>query len=189
MVAPQIFGHTLRINPLLVIFALLIGLQLYGIIGALVALPILSVLRETAIYLHRHLELESVGAPVPAGGLVPAGELILGGSSSGGASSPEGSPAGCCERDRTHAPSGSGERAAAGRAASASATASARRCTTSASTRTRARLVAVIGPNGAGKTTCSRFSAASSRPSSGTRRRTARGSRLGTSAVRRSTRS
>jgi predicted PurR-regulated permease PerM len=58
VVAPQIFSHTLRINPLLVIFALLLGLQLHGIIGALVALPILSVLRETAIYLHRHLKLE-----------------------------------------------------------------------------------------------------------------------------------
>jgi predicted PurR-regulated permease PerM len=58
VIAPQIFGHTLRINPLLVIFALLIGLQLYGIVGALVALPILSVLRETAVYLHRHLRFE-----------------------------------------------------------------------------------------------------------------------------------
>jgi predicted PurR-regulated permease PerM len=58
VVAPQIFSHTLRINPLLVIFALLLGLQLYGIIGALVALPILSVLRETAVYLFRHLKLE-----------------------------------------------------------------------------------------------------------------------------------
>ena len=58
IVAPQIFGHTLRINPLLVIFALLLGLQLYGIIGALIALPILAVLRETAVYLNRHLTLE-----------------------------------------------------------------------------------------------------------------------------------
>jgi predicted PurR-regulated permease PerM len=58
IVAPQIFSHTLRINPLLVIFALLLGLQLYGLIGALVALPILSVLRETAVYLHRHLAFE-----------------------------------------------------------------------------------------------------------------------------------
>jgi predicted PurR-regulated permease PerM len=58
VVAPQIFSHTLRINPLLVIFALLLGLQLYGIIGALVALPILSVLRETALYLYRHLAFE-----------------------------------------------------------------------------------------------------------------------------------
>jgi predicted PurR-regulated permease PerM len=58
VVAPQIFGHTLRINPLLVIFALLLGLQLYGIVGAVVALPILAVLRETAVYLSRHLTLE-----------------------------------------------------------------------------------------------------------------------------------
>jgi predicted PurR-regulated permease PerM len=59
IVAPQIFGHTLRINPLLVIFALLLGLQVHGIVGALIALPILAVLRETAVYLSRHLTLES----------------------------------------------------------------------------------------------------------------------------------
>jgi predicted PurR-regulated permease PerM len=59
IVAPQIFGHTLRINPLLVIFALLLGLQVGGVIGALIALPILSVLRETAVYLSRHLAFES----------------------------------------------------------------------------------------------------------------------------------
>jgi predicted PurR-regulated permease PerM len=58
IVAPQIFSHTLRINPLLVIFALLLGLQLHGVVGALVALPILSILRETAVYLSRHLTLE-----------------------------------------------------------------------------------------------------------------------------------
>ncbi len=58
IVAPQIFGHTLRINPLLVIFALLLGLQLHGVIGALIALPILSVLRETTVYLSRHVTFE-----------------------------------------------------------------------------------------------------------------------------------
>ena len=58
VVAPQVFGHTLRINPLLVIFALLFGLEVHGIIGALVALPILSVLRETAVYLRRHITFE-----------------------------------------------------------------------------------------------------------------------------------
>jgi putative heme transporter len=65
IVAPQIFGHTLRINPLLVIFALLLGEQLYGLVGALVALPIMSVLRVTVVYLSRHLTLESWG---PQGG-------------------------------------------------------------------------------------------------------------------------
>jgi predicted PurR-regulated permease PerM len=63
IVAPQIFGHTLRINPLLVIFALLLGLQLHGVIGALIALPLLSILRETVVYLSRHLELESWERP------------------------------------------------------------------------------------------------------------------------------
>jgi putative heme transporter len=59
IVAPQIFGHTLRINPLLVIFALLLGLQLHGVVGALIALPLLSILRETVVYLARHITFES----------------------------------------------------------------------------------------------------------------------------------
>jgi predicted PurR-regulated permease PerM len=59
IVAPQVFGHTLRINPILVIFALLLGLHVDGIVGALIALPILSVLRETVVYLSRHVTLES----------------------------------------------------------------------------------------------------------------------------------
>jgi len=58
VVAPQVFGHTLRINPLLVIFALLTGLEVDGIFGALVALPILAVVRETVVYLSRHLTFE-----------------------------------------------------------------------------------------------------------------------------------
>jgi predicted PurR-regulated permease PerM len=58
VVAPQIFGRTLRINPLLVLFALLVGLQAGGVIGALVALPLLSIVRETVLYLQRHLVLE-----------------------------------------------------------------------------------------------------------------------------------
>jgi predicted PurR-regulated permease PerM len=58
VVAPQVFGHTLRINPVLVIFALLLGLHVDGIIGALVALPLLSIVRETVVYLGRHLALE-----------------------------------------------------------------------------------------------------------------------------------
>ncbi len=58
LVAPQIFGHTLRINPLLVIFALLFGLEVNGVVGALISLPILAVLRETAVYLGRHVRFE-----------------------------------------------------------------------------------------------------------------------------------
>jgi hypothetical protein len=65
-VAPLVFGHTLRINPLLVIFALLFGAHLNGIIGALVALPLAAMLRETIVYLREHLRLEPW--PVATGG-------------------------------------------------------------------------------------------------------------------------
>jgi predicted PurR-regulated permease PerM len=63
VVAPQIFGKTLRINPLLVIFALLFGGEIYGILGALLALPLAAVARETAVYLRGHLVLEPWGTP------------------------------------------------------------------------------------------------------------------------------
>jgi predicted PurR-regulated permease PerM len=63
VVAPQIFSHALRINPLLVIFALLFGDAVFGLVGALIALPLAAVLRETILYLRRHVVLEPWGAP------------------------------------------------------------------------------------------------------------------------------
>jgi predicted PurR-regulated permease PerM len=63
IVAPQIFSHALRINPLLVILALLFGDAVYGLVGALVALPVAAVLRETILYLRRHVVLEPWHVP------------------------------------------------------------------------------------------------------------------------------
>jgi predicted PurR-regulated permease PerM len=63
VVAPQIFGHVLRINPLLVILALLFGYAIYGLLGALVALPVAAVVRETIVYLRRHVVLEPWRVP------------------------------------------------------------------------------------------------------------------------------
>ena len=65
VVAPQVFSYTLRINPLLVIFALLFGAEVYGLVGALIALPIAATLRETVLYLRRHLVLEPWNAQQP----------------------------------------------------------------------------------------------------------------------------
>ncbi len=59
IVAPQVFRISLRINPILIILGLLIGYQLYGIAGSLVALPVAAVIRQTVIYLRRHLVFES----------------------------------------------------------------------------------------------------------------------------------
>lgn len=67
IVAPNVFAHSLRINPLLVIFALLLGGQLYGLVGAFVALPMAAIIRETVVYARRHLVLEPWGTPALAG--------------------------------------------------------------------------------------------------------------------------
>jgi predicted PurR-regulated permease PerM len=79
VVAPYIFGHTLRINPILVIFALLLGGEAYGFLGALLSLPIAAMVRETVVYLRRHLVLEPWGttsvlglATSPPAGACPA---------------------------------------------------------------------------------------------------------------------
>ena len=66
IVAPAVFSQALRINPLLVIFALLIGGRLYGIAGAFLALPLAAVVRETVVYLREHLVLEPWGTPTAA---------------------------------------------------------------------------------------------------------------------------
>ncbi|GAC1320771.1 MAG: AI-2E family transporter [Thermoleophilaceae bacterium] len=66
VVAPQVFGHSLRINPLLIIMTLLGGGELYGVVGALISLPIAAVMRETAVYLSRHVVLEPWGTLSPA---------------------------------------------------------------------------------------------------------------------------
>jgi predicted PurR-regulated permease PerM len=70
IVAPTVFSQALRINPILVIAALLLGGQLYGFIGAFVALPIAAIVRESVVYFRGHLiferwDLPSAAEPVP----------------------------------------------------------------------------------------------------------------------------
>ncbi|MGD0980315.1 MAG: hypothetical protein ABR946_02415 [Solirubrobacteraceae bacterium] len=45
------------------ILALLFGDAIYGLVGALVALPVAAVLRETILYLRRHVVLEPWHVP------------------------------------------------------------------------------------------------------------------------------
>jgi predicted PurR-regulated permease PerM len=66
IVAPTVFSQALRINPLLVIFALLMGGRLYGIAGAFLALPLAAVVRETVVYAREHMVLEPWGTPSAA---------------------------------------------------------------------------------------------------------------------------
>jgi putative heme transporter len=66
IVAPTVFSQALRINPLLVIFALLLGGQLYGFIGAFIALPIAATLRESVDYFRRHYRFDRWDLPTDA---------------------------------------------------------------------------------------------------------------------------
>jgi len=70
-VAPQVFRISLRINPILIILSLLLGYELYGIVGSLIALPIAAVIRETVVYLRRHTVLEPWGTLNPIAALGP----------------------------------------------------------------------------------------------------------------------
>src|SRR6516164_9085745 len=45
VVVPNVMGSALRLHPLLVIFGLLAGAAIYGLAGALLALPVLAVSR------------------------------------------------------------------------------------------------------------------------------------------------
>jgi putative heme transporter len=70
IVAPTVFSQALRINPLLVIFALLLGGQIYGFIGAFISLPLAAIVRESVVYFRLHYrfdrwDLPSAAEPVP----------------------------------------------------------------------------------------------------------------------------
>jgi predicted PurR-regulated permease PerM len=63
IVAPNVFAQALRINPLLVIFALLLGGQIYGFIGAFISLPLAAIARETVVYFRRHYRFDAWDLP------------------------------------------------------------------------------------------------------------------------------
>jgi predicted PurR-regulated permease PerM len=58
VVVPKVFGSALRLHPLLVIFGLLAGLEIYGLLGVFVALPLLAVARAVYEYFSDRVELE-----------------------------------------------------------------------------------------------------------------------------------
>jgi predicted PurR-regulated permease PerM len=69
VIVPRVMGQALGAHPLLVIFALVAGAELYGIIGAVLSLPVLAMGREIALFLHRRLVFE----PWPASGYAGVG--------------------------------------------------------------------------------------------------------------------
>jgi predicted PurR-regulated permease PerM len=58
VVVPKFMGSALRLHPLLVIFGLLAGAELYGLAGVFVALPLLAVARELWEFFSERIQLE-----------------------------------------------------------------------------------------------------------------------------------
>jgi predicted PurR-regulated permease PerM len=59
VVVPNVMGSALRLHPLLVIFGLLAGAELYGLPGVLIALPLLAVGRALWEFFSERVELEA----------------------------------------------------------------------------------------------------------------------------------
>jgi predicted PurR-regulated permease PerM len=59
IVVPNVMGNALRLHPLLVIFGLLAGGEIYGLPGALVALPLLAAGRAMWEFFSERIELQT----------------------------------------------------------------------------------------------------------------------------------
>src|SRR4029077_1362719 len=58
IVVPNVMGSALRLHPLLVIFGLLAGGEIYGLAGILVALPLLAAARAAYEFFGERVQLE-----------------------------------------------------------------------------------------------------------------------------------
>jgi predicted PurR-regulated permease PerM len=64
-VIPNVMGSALRLHPLLVIFGLLAGGEVYGLAGILVALPLLAAGRAMFEFFAERMQLEPWNAAGP----------------------------------------------------------------------------------------------------------------------------
>jgi predicted PurR-regulated permease PerM len=76
VVVPKVMGDAVGVHPLVVIFGLLIGEQLAGLVGVLIAIPTVVVVKEAVAFAADRLVLararsEAAAAPPPAPGAAP----------------------------------------------------------------------------------------------------------------------
>lgn len=86
IVVPRLMGAAIAVHPLLVIFGILAGAQVLGVLGVLLALPLLAMAREVVMFTREHFVLanwaEGEGSSMPPGS---AGEAVPGGADAGDA--------------------------------------------------------------------------------------------------------
>lgn len=71
IVVPQVMGDAVGVHPLVVIFGVLIGEELYGLFGIILAVPVVVILKETAVYMSERMGWFGM-APAAAGGAADA---------------------------------------------------------------------------------------------------------------------
>lgn len=76
LISPRVMGKALDMNPMIILFALLLGGALMGFLGMLVAVPVLCVVRVLVneIYLRRTKESEAAAGAGPSPPEEPAGQ-------------------------------------------------------------------------------------------------------------------
>ena len=72
IVVPKIMGGAVGVHPLVVIFGLLIGEQVAGIVGILIAIPVVVVVKEAVTLRVRAARARAAEPPAP---MVPAAAL------------------------------------------------------------------------------------------------------------------
>ena len=63
MLVPRIQGGSVGVHPLWVLFATLAGTALYGLVGAIFAVPVVAIIAATLRYLRGTLIFERWGKP------------------------------------------------------------------------------------------------------------------------------
>jgi predicted PurR-regulated permease PerM len=78
---PKIMGDASKIHPVLIVLALVVGERSYGLVGALLAVPVASVFVAVFRFLHKklgELDARSRAAPSPEPEPAPAGPITKG---------------------------------------------------------------------------------------------------------------
>ncbi len=77
VVVPQIMGDAVGVHPLVVIFGVLVGGEIYGVLGVLIAIPVVVLLKEAVVYTSERLEWFNMTLP-PDDPLVVAAQTASG---------------------------------------------------------------------------------------------------------------
>jgi predicted PurR-regulated permease PerM len=90
VVVPKVMGSALRLHPLLVIFGMLAGAEIYGVLGVFLALPLLAVLRALWEFFAERISFETWEPATSPLGVTAAGKA---GADKGGADTAGARPA------------------------------------------------------------------------------------------------